>query len=67
MKYKLETVEEFLKRGGKIKKLPNEVEWEMFPYNDNYSIEKQKNEKGILDYEESRKPVRGKVFKNGRR
>ncbi len=67
MKYKLETVEEFLKRGGKIKKLPNEVEWEMFPYNDNYSIEKQKNEKGILDYEESRKPVRGEVFKNDRR
>ena len=67
MKYKLETVEEFLKRGGKIKKLPNEVEWEMFPFNDSYSIENQKNEKGILDYEESRKPVRGEVFKNDRR
>jgi len=54
----------FIKGGGKIKKLPNEVEWDMFPYNDDYSIEKQKNEKGILDYEESRKPIGRKVFKN---
>ncbi len=57
----------FIKGGGKIKKLPNEVEWDMFPYHDNYSIEREKNERGILDYEESRKSVRGEVFKNGRR
>jgi hypothetical protein len=37
----------------------------MFPYNDNYSIERQKNEKGILDYEENHKSLRGEVFKNG--
>ena len=56
----------FIKGGGKIIKIPDEVEWDMFPYNDNYSIERQKNEKGILDYEESRRPRRGEVFKNDR-
>ncbi len=56
----------FIRGGGKVKKLPNEVEWDMFPYNDNYSIERQKNEKGILDYEESRQPIGRKVFKNDR-
>ena len=28
---RLETVEEFLKRGGKITQLPDEQEWVMFP------------------------------------
>jgi hypothetical protein len=56
----------FIKGGGKIMKMPDEIEWDMFPYNDNYSIERQKNEKGILDYEESRRPRRGEVFKNDR-
>ena len=56
----------FIKGGGKIIKMPDEIEWDMFPYNDNYSIERQKNEKGILDYEESRRPRRGEVFKNDR-
>jgi len=47
----------FIKAGGRIKKLKPEVEWEMFPYFDNSAIERNKNEKGILDYEESRKPI----------
>lgn len=57
----------FLKEGGKVKKLRDEVEWDMFPYNDSYSIEREKNEKGILDYEESRKPIGGKILSNERR
>ena len=52
----------FLKEGGKIKKIPDEVEWNMFPYFDDAAIERNKNEKGILDYEESCKPIRGEVF-----
>jgi hypothetical protein len=63
-KYKKEIVS-FIKGGGKIQKIPDEVQWDMFPYNDNYSIERQKNEKGILDYEENHKSLRGEVFKNG--
>ena len=58
MKYKLETVEEFLKRGGKIKKLPNEVEWDMFPI----KSEKLFNPK-ILDYERDHRPRRAETFK----
>ncbi len=54
----------FITGGGKIKKMPAEIEWEMFPYWDDCVIERNKNEKGILDYEESRKPVGGEVFKN---
>ena len=59
-------IREFIKGGGRVKKFPNEIEWDMFPYNDSYAMEKEKNEKGILDYEESRKPSGGKVFKNER-
>ena len=54
----------FIKGGGKIQKLPAEIEWEMFPYWDDCAIERNKNEKGILDYEESRKPVGGEIFKD---
>ena len=57
-------IKKFIKRGGRVKKLPVEIEWDMFPYNDDYAIEKEKNEKGILDYEESRKSSGGKVLSN---
>ena len=36
----------------------------MFPYFDNSAIDWNQNEKGILDYEESRKPIGGEVFKD---
>ena len=54
----------FIKKGGKVQKLPAEIEWEMFPYWDDRAIERNKNEKGILDHEESRKPIGSEVFKN---
>ena len=34
----------FTKGGGKIKKLPAEIEWDMFPYWDDCAIERNKNE-----------------------
>ena len=39
----------FIRGGGKVKKLPAEIEWDMFPYWDDCAIERNKNEKGILD------------------
>ena len=60
-------IKDFIKEGGRVQKLPDEIEWDMFPYNDSYAMEKEKNEKGILDYEESRKFVRGEVYKDERR
>ena len=59
-----EQINEFIKNGGTVHKLPPEVEWNMFPYFDDAAIERNKNEKGILDYEESCKPLRGEVFKD---
>ncbi len=55
-------IREFIKTGGKITKLPPEVEWDMFPYFDEAPLIRNKNERGILDYEESRKPVRGEIL-----
>jgi len=57
-------IRKFISGGGRVQKLPAEIEWEMFPYNDSYAMEKEKNEKGILDYEESRNPSGGKVLSN---
>ena len=57
-------IRKFIKGGGRVRKLPAEIEWDMFPYNDNYAIEREKNEKGILDYEESRKSFREKTYRN---
>jgi len=57
-------IRKFIRGGGRVHKLPAELEWDMFPYNDSYAMEKEKNEKGILDYEESRKSIGGKVFKD---
>ena len=57
-------IREFIKGGGRVQKQPAELEWDMFPYNDSYAMEKEKNEKGILDYEESRKFFGGKAQSN---
>ena len=59
-------IKAFINRGGTVQKLPDELEWDMFPYNDSYAMEKEKNEKGILDYEESRKFSGREVLKNDR-
>jgi hypothetical protein len=45
-----ETVQEFLKRGGKVTVLPKEVEWTMFPRQEKLSYEIR-----ILDYERDHK------------
>ena len=53
MKYKLETMEEFLKRGGKVIQLPEEREWDIIPLE-----EKVKLKSGVetLDYERDYRP-----------
>jgi hypothetical protein len=53
MKHKLETIEEFLKRGGKVLQLPEEREWDIIPLE-----EKVKLKSGVetLDYERDYRP-----------
>ena len=53
MKPKFETMEEFLKRGGKVKQLPEEIEWDIIPLE-----EKVKLKSGVetLDYERDYRP-----------
>ena len=53
MKPKFETMEEFLKRGGKVKQLPEEREWDIIPLE-----EKVKLKSGVetLDYERDYRP-----------
>ena len=53
MKPKFETMEEFLKRGGKVKQLPEEREWDIIPLE-----EKTKLKSGVetLDYERDYRP-----------
>ena len=53
MKPKLETVEEFLKRGGKIKKLPEEIEWNIIPVEEKVRL---KSDVITLDYERDYRP-----------
>tara|TARA_R100001443_G_C3316529_1_gene169029 strand:+ start:140 stop:844 length:705 start_codon:yes stop_codon:yes gene_type:complete len=47
-------VEDFIKNGGKIERLPDENEWPMFPFNDTLKL----NTKRILDYERDHKSRR---------
>ena len=59
MKQKLETVEEFLKRGGKVKQLPEEMEWPIIPQEE--SLRQQwrlKSAVETLDYERDHRPER---------
>ena len=57
-------IRKFSRNKGKIQVLPNEIEWEMFPHKAN--SEYHEKDKGILDYEESRRPLREKAPKNER-
>jgi hypothetical protein len=56
MKPKFETVKEFLKRGGEIQQLPEEVEWDIIPLE-----EKVRLKSGVetLDYERDYRPKWG--------
>ena len=56
MKQKLETVEQFLKRGGRVKQLPEEMEWDIIPLE-----EKVRLKSGVetLDYERDYRPKWG--------
>ena len=47
MKPKFETLEEFLKRGGKIKQLPEEREWDIIPLEEKVRL---KSAVETLDY-----------------
>ena len=53
MKPKFETVEEFLKRGGKIKQLPEEIEWNIIPLEETVRL---KSDVETLDYERDHRP-----------
>ena len=53
MKPKLETVQEFLKRGGKVKQLPEEIEWDIIPLEEKVRL---KSAVETLDYERDYRP-----------
>ena len=53
---KKETVEEFLKRGGKIKQLPEELEWDIIPLEEKVRL---KSNVETLDYERDHRPKWG--------
>ena len=59
MKHKLETVEDFLKRGGKIKLLPEEMEWPIIPQEERLRHQwRLKSAVETLDYERDHRPER---------
>ena len=53
MKPKLETMEEFLKRGGKVLQLPEEIEWDIIPLEEKVKL---KSVVETLDYERDYRP-----------
>ena len=53
MKPKFETMEEFLKRGGKVKQLPEEREWDIIPLEEKVRL---KSAVETLDYERDYRP-----------
>ena len=55
MKQNLETVEEFLKRGGKVIQLPEEMEWDIIPLEEKVRL---KSAVETLDYERDHRPER---------
>ena len=55
MKPKLDTVEEFLKRGGKVKQLPEEMEWDIVPLEEKVRLISAVE---TLDYERDHRPER---------
>ena len=52
---KKETVEEFLKRGGKVLQLPEEREWDIIPLEEKVRL---KSAVETLDYERDHRPER---------
>ena len=52
---KKETVEEFLKRGGKVTQLPEEMEWDIIPLEEKVRL---KAAVETLDYERDHRPER---------
>ena len=57
-------IRKFRNGGGKVQALPDEIKWNMFPLYDGYQLARDEKAKGILDYEESSKPLRGKTIKD---
>ena len=56
MKPKFETVKEFLKRGGEIQQLPEEVEWNIIPLEEKVRL---KSAVETLDWERDHRPKWG--------
>ena len=56
MKPKFETMEEFLKRGGKVLQLPEEREWDIIPLEEKVRL---KSAVETLDYERDYRPKWG--------
>ena len=52
---KKESVEDFLKRGGKITQLPEELEWDIIPLEEKVRL---KSAVETLDYERDHRPER---------
>ena len=53
MKERLETIEEFLMRGGRIKQLPEEIVWNIIPLEEKLNL---KSAVETLDYERDHRP-----------
>jgi hypothetical protein len=53
MKPKFETVKEFLRRGGKVEQLPEEIVWDIIPLEE---IVRLKSGVETLDYERDHRP-----------
>ena len=56
MKQKLETMEEFIKRGGKVKQLPEEKVWDIIPLEEKVRL---KSAVETLDWERDHRPKWG--------
>jgi hypothetical protein len=53
MKQKIETVEDFFKRGGKVVKFPEEIAWNIIPVEERNVL---KSAVETLDYERDHRP-----------
>jgi|TARA_R110002051_G_scaffold59499_1_gene109116 hypothetical protein len=53
MRHRLETMEEFLKRGGKVIKFPEEIAWNIIPVEERNIL---KSAVETLDYERDHRP-----------
>jgi hypothetical protein len=55
MKQKIETVEDFFKRGGKVVRFPEEIAWNIIPQEEKTKL---KSAVETLDYERDHRPER---------